>query len=410
MTNPLSEKQILLGVTGSIAAYKSADLASKLVQQGAVVHAILTESAQKFISPLTMQSVSGYTAYTDKDLWGESGHILHVQIGRNADCFLVAPASANTIAKLANGIADNLLTITALAADCPVVIAPAMDSGMYEHQSTQRNIEILKNMGMQIIDPAEGHLASGLSGKGRMEEVQTILNELRFLFSRSGVLKGKKVVVSAGATREYFDPVRFITNRSSGKQGYALAQAALDTGAQVVLITAPTSLEPPTGAKVKKVESAEDMHQAIKEEILDAHALIMAAAVADYKPPEILGEKIKKENGLGSLNLNRTIDILAEISKIKKSRNLDLKIIGFAAESSDLKKNAEKKMREKQMDMIVANDISDPEAGFEVDTNRVMIIYSDGSTEQLPLMQKSEVADKIIQHLVPWLTEGTRQR
>jgi len=406
MTNPLSEKQILLGVTGSIAAYKSADLASKLTQQGAVVHAILTESAQKFISPLTLQSVSGHLAYTDVDLWGESGHILHVQIGKSADCFLIAPASANTIAKLANGIADNLLTITALAVNCPVVIAPAMDAGMFEHQSTQRNIKILKDLGMQIIGPGEGHLASGLSGKGRMEEVQTILNELRFLFSRPGVLKGKKVVVSAGATREYFDPVRFITNRSSGKQGYALAQAALDAGAQVVLITAPTSLELPTGANAKKVESAEEMYQAIEEEIADSHALIMAAAVADYKPPEILGEKIKKENSPGSLELNRTKDILAEISKIKKNRNLDLKIIGFAAESSNLKKNAEKKLREKQMDMIIANDISDPQAGFEADTNRVMIINSDGSTEQLPLMQKTEVADKIIQYLIPWLTEG----
>lgn len=408
MANPLEGKNIILGVTGSIAAYKAADIASKLTQQGAAVNAILTQSAHEFISPLTFQSVTGKKAYSDRDLWGGEGHVVHVQIGHTTDLLIIAPASANTIAKLAHGIADNLLSVTALAAKCPIVLAPAMDAGMYSHPATTHNIEILKTRGNHFIGPEEGHLASGLTGPGRMSEPAKIINFARWLLSRSNALKGKKLVITAGGTREAIDPVRFISNYSSGKQGYALAQAGLDFGSNVVLISTPTSLVPPEGCKLILVESAEQMHNAVITEIKSADALIMSAAVADFKPATIEKEKIKKEKGLESIKLTRTVDIISEVSRIKKQKKLDLKIIGFAAESENLKSNANKKMREKGMDLIVANDISDPKAGFYVDTNKVLLIFSDGSTEQLPLLQKSEVAEKIIQHLGSWLIEGAR--
>lgn len=406
MANPLAGKNIILGVTGSIAAYKAAEIASKLTQQEAIVNTILTSPGLEFISPLTFQSVTGRKAFVDDDLWGGEGHVVHVQIGHSTDLLLIAPASANTIAKLAHGIADNLLTVTALAAKCPMVIAPAMDAGMYGHPATQENINTLKSRGVHFIGPDEGHLASGLIGPGRMSEPLAIIGEIRWLLSRNNSLKNKKIIVTAGGTREALDPVRFISNYSSGKQGYALAQAALDSGSEVTLISTPTSLAPPWGCYVVHVHSAEQMYNAVVEEIETADALIMAAAVADFKPAEIHDEKIKKENGLESIKLARTKDIILEASKIKKRKKLELKIIGFAAESENLKINAKKKMVEKGMDMIAANDITDPKAGFSVDTNKVLLIFSDGSTEQLPCLQKSEVAEKIIQHLASWLVEG----
>lgn len=396
----------MLGITGSIAAYKAADLASKLTQQGAIVNALFTEAAVEFITPLTLQSVSGQKAYTDDDLWGGEGHIVHVQIGKSTDLLLIAPATANTIAKLANGIADNLLSVTALAATCPILIAPAMDAGMYSHPATQKNVCNLKKREVRFIGPVEGHLASGMVGPGRMEEPNKIIDEIRWLLSRSGPLAGKKIVVTAGGTRENLDPIRFLTNRSSGKQGYALAQAALDFGADIILITAPTYLEPPIGAETIEVESAEEMYNAVIEHIRDAKALIMAAAVADFRPAAIKKEKIKKDSGLDILELSRTKDVLAEVAKIKKEKKLDIKIIGFAAESQDLKINAAKKLKEKQMDMVVANKITDSNAGFGVDTNKVLLMYSNGSTKQLPLLKKEEVAENIIQHLISWFAEG----
>ena len=408
MANPIEGKNIILGVTGSIAAYKAAELASKLTQQSAVINVILSNSALEFISPLTFQSVTGRKAYTDSDLWGGEGHVVHVQIGHSTNLLLIAPASANTIAKLAHGIADNLLTVTALAAKCPIVIAPAMDAGMYNHPATQENIKILKGRGVHFIGPEEGHLASGLIGPGRMTEPSDIISEIRWLLSRNYPLNGRKIIVTAGGTREVLDPVRFISNYSSGKQGYALAQAALDFGGDVILISAPTSLKAPRGCELVKVESADQMLKAVLKEIDSAHALIMSAAVADFRPVVIEKEKIKKEKGIDAIKLENTVDILSEVSKAKKTRNLELKIVGFAAESQNLKANAQKKMNDKGMDMIVANDITDPQAGFSVDTNKVLLIFSDGSTEQLPLLQKSDVAEKIIQHLAAWLVEGAR--
>ena len=406
MPNPLENKHIMLGVSGSIAAYKAAELASRLTQQGAQVSTLLTEAAMEFVTPLTFQSVSGQKAYTEADLWGGEGHVVHVQIGQSTDLLIIAPASANTIAKLAAGIADNLLTVTALAATCPLIIAPAMDAGMYSHPATQQNIEILKERGAQFIGPAEGHLASGLVGPGRMEEPMKIAALARWLLSRSGPLAGKKVIITAGGTREALDPARFLSNYSSGKQGYALAQSALDQGCEVVLISAPTALEAPPGCEFVLVESAREMQEAVMAYLEGTDALVMAAAVADFRPARQEGEKIKKDQAPGTLKLEATEDILKTVAQYKKEHDLDLKIIGFAAESQELRENAVRKLREKSMDMIVANDISDPQAGFAVDTNKVLLMYSDGSQEQLPLMHKSLVAEKIIQHLASWLTEG----
>jgi phosphopantothenoylcysteine decarboxylase / phosphopantothenate---cysteine ligase len=406
MSNPINGRHIVLGVTGSIAAYKSAEIASSLTKQGAVVDTVLTQSAERFISPLTFQSVTGRKAYTESDLWGGEGHVVHISLARKADLIVIAPASANTIAKIANGIADNLLAVTVLAAQCPILIAPAMDAGMYANPATQHNVAILKERGAEMIGPEEGHLASGLKGPGRMSEPADILASMRYLFSRGNPLRGKHIIISAGGTVEAVDPVRILTNRSSGKQGYALAQAALDAGSDVTLISAPTHLAPPTGAKLVLVESADQMNEAVLAEAPHADALIMAAAVADFRPMDIAAEKIKKSSNLQQIALVRTEDILHNIAKLKAEMKLDLKVVGFAAESEHLKDNAREKMQQKKMDMIVANDISDPEAGFGVDTNKVLLMYSDGSTEQLPKMEKIEVAEKVIQHLSSWLIEG----
>ena len=406
MGNPINGKRIVIGITGSIAAYKSAYLASRLTKLGAEVNGILTEAGEKFVSPLSIQSVSGKKAFTEQDLWGSEGHVEHINLAHTADLLVIAPATANTIAKLAYGISDNLLTVTVLASVCPIIIAPAMDAGMYKNAITQKNISLLKEKGYKFIGPAEGHLASGLKGPGRMVEPVEIVNMIRYHLSRTNPLNGKKIVVTAGGTQEAVDPVRILTNYSSGKQGYAIAQAALDTGSDVTLISAPTSLTPPTGCTLIPVKSADEMRTAVIEEITDAQALIMAAAVADFRPKVIKTEKIKKVLGLDVIKLKPTRDILKDVAEVKKTKKLDLKVIGFAAESKDLKVNAREKLNDKNMDMIVANDISDPQAGFIVDTNKVLLMYSDGSTEQLPIMSKNDVAEKVIQHLQSWLIEG----
>jgi phosphopantothenoylcysteine decarboxylase/phosphopantothenate--cysteine ligase len=281
-----------------------------------------------------------------------------------------------------------------------------MDGGMYMNAATQTNIDILKERGVHFIGPAEGHLASGLTGIGRMEENEKIIRYVRYLFSRKNSLAGKKIVVTAGGTQEPIDPVRVITNLSSGKQGYALAQAALDSGADVTLISAPTHLTAPTGCKLIAVDQAEQMYNAVMAEISDAQALVMAAAVADFTPAQVASEKIKKEAPLTEIRLTPTRDILKAVNAYKKDKKLVLRVVGFAAESQNLKENAVKKMQEKGLDMIAANDITQPHAGFSVDTNQVLLIFADGKTEQLPLMNKAEVAERIMQELVHWLGEG----
>lgn len=395
--NIFQGKSILLGITGSIAAYKGVELASRLTQEGALVDVILTSSAQKFITPLTFQSVTGRKAYTDDDLWGGEGHVTHIGLGRVGDLLIIAPASANTIARVANGIADNLLCVTTLAARCPVIIAPAMDAGMFAHPATQVNVSNLKDRGVTFIGPGAGHLASGLVGVGRMEETNVIIGAARWKLGLDGNLAGKKIVVTAGGTQEAIDPVRMITNRSSGKQGFALAQAAIDHGADLTLISANSALPIPYGCKVVEVNSAAGMLGAVLNEIQEADALIMSAAVADFKPVQMADEKIKKDSGLSSIELEPTVDVLREVASRRDSLPALKCVIGFAAESQDLLENARIKLKKKKMNMIVANDISTSDAGFGVDTNRVILLKEDGSAELLPLMTKREVAETIIE-------------
>lgn len=391
-----SNKRLTLGVTGSIAAYKAADLASKLTQSGAQVDVILTGAAEKFVTPLTFQSVTGRRAYTDNDLWGNEAHVLHVGLGHAADLLVIAPCTANTIARLAHGQADNLLTVTALAMRSPLLIAPAMDGGMYDHPATQENIEILKKRAATFIGPAEGHLASGLSGVGRMLETAEIMGHIRLLLGQGGPLAGKKVVVTAGGTQEPLDPVRVLTNRSSGKQGYALAQAALDTGAQVTLITTPTALTPPTGARLVAVETAKQMLECVLEESANSDALVMAAAVADFRPKAIAKDKIKKTDGIPQVELEATEDILKTVAGQRAGTKRPRLVVGFAAESRDLLENAAHKLKSKGADFIAANDISANDAGFAVETNRVILLFADGRKEALSLMSKAEVAEVIL--------------
>lgn len=392
-------KRVLLGVTGSIAAYKAADLASKLTQEGALVDVILTRAGKSFVTPLTFQSVTGRRAYTEEDLWGSEAHVLHVGLGRSADLFVAAPCTADTIAKLAHGLADNLLTVTALAAQCPILIAPAMDGGMYDHPATQENLAKLKARGAVVVGPVEGHLASGLSGKGRMAEPLEILGHMRLLLGRNGKLAGKKIVVTAGGTQEPLDPVRVLTNRSSGKQGYALAEAALASGADVVLVTAPTALSAPVGARVIRVGSAEELLHAVLEECFDADALIMAAAAADFRPKNISKEKMKTRDGIPQIELEAAPDILKTVAGRRSGMKRLRVVAGFAAESQNLLENASEKLQSKKLDFIVANDISAKDAGFGTDTNRVTLLFADGKKETHPLMSKSEVAERIIEHI-----------
>lgn len=399
----LSNKRILLGVTGSIAAYKAADLASKLTQANAQVDVILTSSAEKFITPLTFQSVTGRRAYTNNDLWGNEAHVLHVGLGYTADLLVIAPCTANTIAKLAYGQADTLLTVTALAATCPLLIAPAMDAGMFDHPAIQENLDTLKKRGATIIGPAEGHLASGLSGTGRMLEPAEIIGHIRLLLGHNGLLAGKKILITAGGTQEPLDPVRVLTNRSSGKQGYALAQAALDAGAQVTLITTPTLLTPLIGARVIHVETAKQMLDEVLDQSAESDALIMTAAVADFRPKSMAKDKIKKDGGIPQIELEATEDILKTVAGNGSGKHRPDVVVGFAAESRDLLENATVKLKSKRLDLIVANDISASDAGFASETNRVTLLFADGRKEALPLMSKSEVAETIMQRVADLL-------
>jgi len=370
-------KRIVLGVTGSIAAYKIVDLASKLNQSGALVDVVLTDSAAKLVSPLTFSSVTGRRAYVDKDLW----------------------ATANTIAKLAHGLADNLLTVSALASRTDILVAPAMDGGMYSHLATQENLQLLERRGVQLLGPAAGHLASGMSGKGRMLEPEQLLGYLRVFLGKEGVLKGTKVVVTAGGTQEPIDPVRVLSNKSSGKQGYALAQAALDQGGEVVLISTQVCLDPPVGVSLVDVTTADQMSEAVLKETKDADLLIMAAAVADYKPAQESSRKIKKDKGgLSVINLKTTPDILGEIAQRKNTSRFGPKVvIGFAAETEKLQENAKAKLENKKLDLIAANDISREDSGFGNDQNQVTLIWKDGRIQEFPLMEKAEVSDNIIE-------------
>jgi len=389
-----TSKHIILGVTGSIAAFKAADLASKLTQAGVQVDVILTPSAEKFINPLTFQSVTGRKTFTDSELWGGEAHILHVGLAQSSDLLVIAPCTANTLAKLAGGLADNLLTITSLAIRSSILIAPAMDVGMFEHPATQENIRILRGRGVQFAGPEVGHMASGLTGHGRMVEPAELLGYIRLSLGSGGKMAGKKIVVTAGGTQEPLDPVRVLTNKSSGKQGYAIAQAALDEGGSVVLVTALTKLTPPVGVQIVSVSTAQEMENAVLAESTEADVLVMAAAVADFRPKTIAESKFKKRDGIPLIELEAVPDILQAVAGLRARK--PKVVIGFAAESNELLENAEIKLRSKKLDMLVANDISTSDAGFGVDTNRVMLLFPNRKEVTLPLMSKAEVAETII--------------
>jgi phosphopantothenoylcysteine decarboxylase/phosphopantothenate--cysteine ligase len=391
MPSPIQNKRIVLGVTGSIACYKAADLASKLVQSGALVDTVLTEAAREFISELTFKSLTHREVHTSLYSPNSNLSINHVALAESADLIIVAPATANTIAKIANGISDDVLTTTILATTAPIIIAPAMDANMFDNPATEANVTTLIGRGFFIAGPAEGRLASGLMGKGRMIEPFDIMGAASMLLGKDGDLSGKKIVVSAGGTEEAIDPVRNITNRSSGKMGYAIAEAARDRGAMVSLVAAPNHLAKPIGISVTNIQSAEDMKKAIEDECLEADALIMAAAVADWRPLEKLDSKAKKDKSdHWSLELIKNPDIVAGINSSKLIK------VGFAAESENLVENSKTKIESKNLDFIVANDITAADSGFSVDTNRVTIIHPDGTTEVLPLMSKYDVGHSIL--------------
>ena len=395
----LTGRDIILGVTGSIAVYKAVDLTSKLTQAGALVDVIMTPEATKFVSPITFQSVSGRPVYWD--MWDPHSDLAepHVALARRAHLLVIAPATATVIARLALGLAEEMVSLTALSTRAPVVVCPAMDSQMFEHAATQEHLELLRRRGVKIIGPDEGRLASGQIGRGRLSEVESIIGGIKHVLGASGDLAGKKVVVSAGGTHEPIDPVRFVGNKSSGKMGYAVAEAARDRGATVTLISGPASLPDPFAVQVIRVQRAAEMRDAVISQCTDADALIMAAAVADYQPAETVGEKIKRQNTEAvTLPLVRTPDILGDLGS-----RPGLVKVGFAAESHELLRYARQKIAEKKLDLIVANNITGSDAGFGVDTNRVVILDPDGGQEELPLMSKYEVAWHILDRVAALL-------
>ena len=389
MAEPLADKHVVLGVTGSIACYKALDLASKLMQAGALVDIIMSYGATQFITPLAFRSLTHRVVVTDTFDPDSEYSVEHVALAHQADVIVVAPATVHCIAKLALGLADDPLTTTIVAAKCPLVVAPAMDGNMFDHPATQANLATLKERGVVIAGPGIGRLASGLSGVGRLLETPELLGHISYAMGKDGDLAGRTVVVSAGGTMEPIDPVRVITNHSSGKMGYALAEAARDRGADVVLVTAPTSLADPALVKVVQVRTAEEMGQAIQEHVTKADALVMAAAVADYRPTETAGQKIKKADDDLNISLAKTTDIL-------KSAKGNFVRVGFAAESQNLVENAKAKVGSKNLDLIAANDITAEGSGFGSDTNKVTLIDRDLAVEELPLLSKYEVSNQIL--------------
>jgi len=392
----LSNKTIVLGITGSIAAYKAAAIASQLTQAGAKVNVIMTKEAIQFISPVTFRAITSRPVVTEMFDLASEFSIGHVSLAKAADIVVIAPATANIIAKLAAGIADDMLCCTVLATKAPVLIAPAMETNMYNNPVTQDNLSKLKARDFVIIAPATGWLASGKEGPGRLADINDIISGICQVLERGGDLAGKHIVVTAGGTQEPIDPVRYISNRSSGKMGYALAEAARDRGAKVILVTAPISLPEPAGVDVVKVGTAQEMRQAVVKVTPQADALIMAAAVADYRPIKAAKDKIKKGEAGLTLKLECTPDILGSV----KGNFIK---VGFAAESNNLVKNAKQKLQQKGLDFIVANDITASDSGFGADTNRVTIIDREGKVDSLPLMLKREVADKVLDRVVELL-------
>lgn len=394
-------KNILLAVSGGIAVYKAVALTSKLTQAGANVKVMMTEHAQEFVPPLSFQVLSKNDVYTDTFDEKKSSVVAHIDLADWADLVIVAPATANVIGKMANGIADDMVTTTILATEAPVWVAPAMNVHMIQHPAVIRNINRIYADGVRFIEPEEGYLACGYVGRGRLEEPEKIVLRIAEFFQEDkDLLQGKKVLVTAGATREKLDPVRYFTNHSTGKMGFSIAESAARHGANVTLITTSKTLPVPPGVEAVYVESADEMYQAVLERKAEQHIFVMTAAVADYTPANVSEQKIKKQPGDFTIEMKRTKDILLEIGQNKTA---DQVVIGFAAETENLETNALKKLTSKNADMIVANNISEAGAGFSGDTNIVTLYRKDGSNEALPLLDKKEVAEHIIEEAANFL-------
>ena len=393
MPGPLEGKHVVLGVTGSIACYKAIDLASKLTQAGALVDTVMSYGATQFVTPLAFRSITHRSVITDTYDSNSQFSIEHVALAHQADVVVIAPATAHCIAKLAQGLADDPLTTTIIATTAPVMVAPAMDANMFDNPATQENVATLKRRGVVFAGPAPGRLASGLMGMGRLLETPELLGYISYTLGKDADFKGRKIVVSAGGTMEPIDPVRVITNHSSGKMGYAIAEAARDRGADVVLVAASTALPDPPLVNVVRVQTAQQMCDEVLRQVQKADALIMAAAVADYRPATEADQKIKKSADELTIELAKTTDIL------EAARGNFVKV-GFAAETQDLIRNARDKVTRKDLDLIVANDLTDPEAGFGVDTNKVTFIDGDLKVEELPVMTKYEVSQRILDRVV----------
>lgn len=391
----MTGKVIILGVTGGIAAYKAAEMVRLLVTAGAEVHVIMTRAAQQFVTPLTFQTLSGNPVHSDLFNLIEEQKIGHISLADRADLFVIAPATANFVGKLASGLADDLLTTTVMATKAPVLIAPAMNSRMYQNPLYRENEEKLRRHGYLFVKPAIGMLACGWEGEGKLQDPAIILESALSVLSRKD-LRSEKILVTAGPTREELDPIRFFSNYSSGKMGYAIARAARRRGAEVILVTGPVSLAEPWDVETVRVTTAEEMREAVLQAFADATIVIKAAAVADYRPQQRSSEKIKKTDSSFTVKLVKNPDILAELGRRKGDRVL----IGFAAETEQLTRNASKKLEEKNLDLIVANDITRAGAGFGVDTNIVKILSRDGEVEELPLMAKETLADAILDRIV----------
>ena len=391
----LAGKKIVLGVTGGIAAYKAVEIVSRLRKAGAEVHVIMTKEATQFVTELTFREMSGQPVVVD--MWEKvtDFNVEHIALANLADLMLIAPATANILAKGAVGIADDMLSTTLLATKAPVLMAPAMNTNMYENPVTQENIKTLKKRGVHILEPAAGHLACGTSGKGRLPEPLEIVEAVKRLLNLTGQLSGQKVLVTAGGTIEPLDPVRYIGNRSTGRMGYAIAAEAARRGAEVVLVSGPSALMPPSGVRMVQVETARQMREAVLAEYPSVQAVVKSAAVADYRPIEVAAEKIKKSDDALTLTLVRNPDILLELGQ-KKQQQL---LVGFAAETCHVEEYARKKLVKKNLDFIVANDVSEADAGFGVETNRIKLFDKEGNMTAYPLMSKTELAGIILDHV-----------
>ena len=395
-------KTIILGVTGGIAIHKSVDLASQLVKQGHSVHVVMTENATRLVQPTQFQVISRNSVLLDLFELGSDWKPVHIDLADKADLLAIVPATANIIGKMANGIADNALSTVAISVHCPILIAPAMEQHMYENPFVAANVQSLKSNGVEFVEPVSGDLASGKQGMGRLNTVEEILGRINQLLNTSKDLCGQRVIVTAGPTREYLDPVRFISNRSSGKMGYAVAEAARDRGAEVLLISGPATAAPPTGVETQYIETTLELQDAILERFDQTDIVVMAAAVADYRPQAFSSNKIKKTTDHLTIPLEQNPDIAQALGKRKNSGQIT---VGFAAETDDLLENAQKKLIKKNCDLIVANDVLVEGAGFEGDTNIVTLLDQSGRREQLPLLSKREVADRILDRVVTLIQE-----